>query len=156
MRAVFTDEFCLDVSIFSRLEEAQEVGWPFIEQLAWNKSGLNIAYPVPSRPALYWRCSQLGGFGTTANADTLFGHTIGQDVFFRFCEAAFGRDYDYVHLADAVAHLNRHFGGNRPAIDDVLYTNGELDAQRSFGVHDVSGVRSYVFQIASEYSVEGV
>lgn len=150
VRHVFTDELCLDVSYFSRVEEAQNPDWEFIRQLAWTEDDANLAYPVPSRPNLFWRCTQLGMFGTTANANTLFGNTIGQDMFFRFCEAAFGLDYDYLHLAGAVENLNVQFGGNRPAVHDVLYTNGELDPQRQFGVHDVTGVRSYVFNIPGE------
>lgn len=132
-RGIFTTEFCLDVNIGYRANEASEVSWSFIDFLHWRPNGLNIGYPYPSRPQLWLACTQLGGFPTNVNSESLFQHAVGQDTFFRFCQAAF-EEYDFVHLEGSVAALNRRFGGSNPSISNIIYTNAELDPWASFGV----------------------
>lgn len=151
-RTVFTDEFCLDVNLYSRATEAVNGDWDFIGFLNWQQFGVNFAYPVPSRPILYWRCTQLGQFGTTVNADTLFSHAIGQDLYFNFCRAAFGPSFRFEHLAGAVELLSVNYGGQMPKVADVIFTNGQLDPALGSGVFvDDPDVNTHVLEIESEF-----
>lgn len=131
----FTDEFCLDVNIAYRASEAEQEDWDFIQYLNWNANGVIVGYPYPSRPSLWLACTQLGGWATSVNSQSVFQHAIGQDTFFRFCQASFD-DFEYAHLEGSVAALNRRFGGNNPSITNVIYTNAELDPWASFGVRE--------------------
>lgn len=146
-RSVFTDEFCLDVNIGYRANEAWQTSWEFIRYLHWNPLGINIGYPFPSRPSLWLACTQLGGWATSVNSQSLFQHSIGQDTFFRFCQQSFD-EYDYAHLAGSVASLNHRFGGNNPSISKVIYTNADLDPWASFGVREEQRTaNSHVFNL---------
>lgn len=148
-RGIFTEEFCLDVSISYRANEAWEESWDFIRYLHWSTIGINVGWPYPSRPSLWLACTQLGGWATSVNSQSLFQHAIGQDTFFRFCQASFD-DYDFAHLGGAVDSLNRRFGGSNPSISNIIYTNAELDPWASFGVRaEQLTANSHVFNLGT-------
>lgn len=132
-RTLYSAESCLNVNINSRANEASVEDWSYIQNLNWNPT--NLGAPYASRPGLWLICTQLGGWATTVNAQSFFQHAIGQDTFFRFCQSAFN-DYDYSHLAGAVAAINRRFGGSDPSISNIVYSNALLDPWVSFGVHE--------------------
>lgn len=153
-RSIFTDEFCLDTSISYRATEAATESWSFIHSLHWNDNGINIGFPYPSRPSLWLACTQLGGFETSVNSRSLFQHAIGQDTFFRFCQAAF-EDFEYAHLAGSVDSLNRRFGGNNPEISNIIYTNADLDPWASFGVREEQGTpNSHVINLGKDILIK--
>lgn len=144
--AKLPEDDCLDVSIFSGAYDGGRINWDYF----WNTSP---TVKTPSRSSWYLACTQSGMFSTTVNAISLFGHTIGQDVYHTFCSDIFGDDYSYGRLAGAVASLELRFGSRVPSVDGLLYTNGELDPAWDFGMTNVSGVdhlQSFVYNIPSE------
>lgn len=157
VKKVFTADYCLDASFKSRVNESSNIVWQDIASLNWQDTGVNVAYPVPSRPTLYWQCTQLGQFGTTVNVDTLFGHSIGQDLYLKFCRSIFGPEYRYEHLGRAVDDLYRQFGGTLPTIHDVIFTNGELDPALRSGIFKLHpDVNSGVLEIGSKLCRKGM
>lgn len=143
VRHVYTNEICLDLSFYSRTNEAAAESWDDIAMLNW-ESPLNVAYPMLSRPEFYLRCTQLGLFPTTVNSVSLFGTTIGQDLYFEGCRDAFNGDFNFLALSGAVDALNVQFGGRYPAVSNVVYTNGELDMYYNFGITDGQNQPPYI------------
>lgn len=134
---MYTNEICLDVSFESRQYEAINENWDYINYLNW-VPGLNIAYPFMSRPQLYARCTQLGLFGITANASTIFGTHIGKNLHSNGCGGVFGdHGYDFTYLPGAIEALNLRYGGKNPGIQNVVYTNGALDSHFEFGITEL-------------------
>lgn len=136
-----TAEHCLNVSFFARVAETSLTEWHEVAALAWARSNNDLSYPFVSRPAFYLRCTQLGLFSTSVNAESIFGTGIGQDLYFRGCNDIFGADFDYMLLADSVKRLNFQFGGKVPNVNGIIFTNGKLDAHFAFGIteHVVEG-----------------
>lgn len=112
--------------------------WNDIANLAWADTW-DLSYPFVSRPLFYLRCSQLGLFPTSVNARSAFGTGIGQDLYFRACNDIFGGEYDYMLLGASVDQINFQFGGKRPNVGNVIFTNGVLDAHFTFGITEEYG-----------------
>lgn len=135
---MYASDRCLDLSFYNQVNKASDYDWNEIQRLSWADWGNNYAYPFVSRPNFYWRCSQLGLFPTTVNADSLFGNTIGQDVYFWACSEIFGTAYDYLKLKENIETLNRNYGGKYPQVENVIYTNGQLDVNFEFGITEAN------------------
>lgn len=146
-----SDEVCLDVSFFGNAYEASLAQWDEIAQLAWNET-MDFTYPFVSRPLFYLRCTQLALFPTSVNAESVFGNSIGQDLYFHGCSEVFGPDYDYMLLAETVNRINFQFGGKQPNVSKVILTNGVLDGHFDFGITagDYRGDDSIVRNIAGK------
>lgn len=145
-RGVYTFDLCFSVSFELRTLEASIQRWYYIENLNWYFEE-SPGFPFPSRPSLWLACTQLGGWATNVNSQSIFQNDIGQDAFFEYCQTAF-EDYDYAHLEKSVASLNRRFGGNQPSISNVIYTNAGLDPWSPFGVtNNQTSANTYVFNL---------
>lgn len=150
-RHVFTDYFCLDLSFFSRVSEAQNHDWNDIQELAWGAS-MHIAYPFVSRSQFFLQCSELGMFPTSVNAESAFGTTIGQDFYFLGCTEVFYDEYEFEVLDGAINNLQQVFGGKLPEVSNVVFTNGQLDPYYSFGITEDDPSRNLtVINIPCEY-----
>ncbi len=55
--------------------------------------------------------------------------------------------YNYLDLANAVQTLNERYGAKNPDVEDIIFTNGELDPYYSFGITEYTNNNSYVFNI---------
>lgn len=151
---MYTEDICLDVNYLSRLYEVQLEEWSYIDNLNWAHN-LNVAYPFMSRPQTFLRCTQLGLFGTTVNADSIFGTTIAQDFHFRGCQAAFeAGNYNFTQLSGAIESLNLRHGGKNPGVSNVVYTNGVMDIYFAFGVTEeqIGANNVHVINIPCEFS----
>lgn len=153
IRHVYTEENCLDVSYYTHAWQSSITSWQEVAELNWGETNIQV-YPFVSRPLFYLLCTQIGMFPTGVSARSLFGTSVGQDMYFHGCNEAFGDGYDYMLLADSVEQLKLQYGGKNPAVSNVLFTNGELDTNFAFGVTDNNNESGmFVHNIPGKYSV---
>lgn len=130
-----TTKQCLEVNFVDHVWLSRQEDWSIVTRNAWAEDAGQI-WPFTSRPQLWLQCTQLAGAWTNVNSESsMFGHHIGQDLFFSMCTNVFpGGQYEWNALAGAVSAVGRRYGGRQARVSRVLYTNGELDARAPFGV----------------------
>lgn len=98
------------------------------------------------RQSLYLQCVQLGQLRVTQPFG-VFGHNITTAYRRRVCEEAFGEAYNFDQLAVNVERFRTHYGGRRPQVTRVLFTNGALDTELASGITSYSASQSYALTI---------
>lgn len=157
---------CLDTSFLQRVLANQLSDWAQVRRHSWDSATATtlLVEPHRSRPALWLACTQLGGALTTqALNNSTFGNQIGQDLFHGHCAGAFGAPgasewFEYDRLTDTMNELwwrlstSAVVAEGAAADEQVVFTNGELDAWFWFGQQWVEHDGQVVINIPSECS----
>ncbi|CAK1540256.1 unnamed protein product [Leptosia nina] len=109
-----TDSNCLDVNFNSMIEETKRTPWAY----SW----------------LYQTCTEFGYFQTTSSTSQPFGDTLPLEYFIKTCVALYGPNFNEDKVDKAVAASNAFYGGLKPNVSRVVFSNGDADPWSTIGV----------------------
>ncbi|XP_035739190.1 thymus-specific serine protease-like [Vespa mandarinia] len=96
----------------------------------------NISWSSDSiiRRWYYQTCTEYGYYSTTDSKDSIFGSLVPLDYFLNICVNLYGNYYDGNFLKLRIERTNLIYGGYKPDITHVIFTNGDLDPWHKLSV----------------------
>ena len=95
---------------------------------AWNENS-DI-----TRQWFYQTCTEYGYYQTTNSTKSIFGTLFPLSFFTNLCVDLYGQYYDSDFLGTRVRRTNIMYGGLRPELRKVIFTNGDVDPWHALSV----------------------
>ncbi|KAI4499431.1 hypothetical protein M0802_005327, partial [Mischocyttarus mexicanus] len=114
-----TDGNCLDASYEQFISRYKNVSWSLNSIL---------------RPWYFQTCTEYGYYSTVNSPNSIFGSLVPLDYFFNICSNLYGNYYNDNYLKKRVMRTNLIYGGYRPEISNVIFTNGDVDPWHKLSV----------------------
>ncbi|KOC61505.1 Putative serine protease K12H4.7 [Habropoda laboriosa] len=92
------------------------------------------AQPDIMRQWFYQTCTEYGYFQTTNSKKSIFGSLFPLNYFTDICTDLYGDYYDNDFLNTRVERTNIMYGGVRPDLRNVIFTNGDVDPWHALSV----------------------
>ncbi|KZC08379.1 PREDICTED: putative serine protease K12H4.7 [Dufourea novaeangliae] len=118
-RLVYNEENCLPI------DYQEFVG--FYANKTWNEEDI-------MRQWTYQTCTEYGYFQTTNSTKSIFGTLFPLSFFTDLCTDLYGDYYNDVFLDTRVKRTNIMYGGLRPDLRNVIFTNGDVDPWHALSV----------------------
>ncbi|XP_046606656.1 thymus-specific serine protease-like [Neodiprion virginianus] len=113
---------CVDTSYASLVEA-------YINE-DWNSYAATSAM----RPWYYQTCTEYGYYQTANSDKSVFGTLFQIEFFTELCKDLYGDYYNEYLLDSAVTRTNIVYGGLKPEVTNVIFTNGDLDPWHALSV----------------------
>ncbi|CAH0715043.1 unnamed protein product, partial [Brenthis ino] len=75
----------------------------------------------------YQICTEFGYFTTTNSNKQPFTSNIPLSYYVKICTALFGPEFDEKRIDDGIEAVNQLYGGLKPNVTKVVFTNGDID-----------------------------
>lgn len=76
---------------------------------------------------MYQICTEFGYFQTTNSNKQPFTSNIPLSYYVKICTALFGAEFDEKRIDDGIETVNQLYGGLKPNVTKVVFTNGDMD-----------------------------
>ncbi|XP_046968995.1 putative serine protease K12H4.7 [Vanessa cardui] len=83
---------------------------------------------------IYQTCTEFGYFQTTSSKSQPFTDNIRVDFYTKMCTALFGSEFDKKRVDAGVEKTNEMYGGLKPNVTNVVFSNGDIDPWSTLGV----------------------
>ncbi|XP_026486617.2 putative serine protease K12H4.7 [Vanessa tameamea] len=83
---------------------------------------------------VYQTCTEFGYFQTTTSKSQPFTDNIRLDFYTKMCTALYGAEFDEKRVDASVKRTNEMYGGLKPNVTNVVFSNGDLDPWSSLSV----------------------
>lgn len=83
---------------------------------------------------IYQTCTEFGYYQTTSSKSQPFTDNISLNFYTEMCSVLFGADFDEKRIDAGIKDTNEFYGGRRPNVTKVVFTNGDLDPWSTLGV----------------------
>ncbi|XP_041761353.1 putative serine protease K12H4.7 [Anopheles merus] len=112
----------------------------FIESLKETSASAEISM-AGERQFLYQQCTEYGWFITTDSDLQPFGERVTMELYLEMCRRVFGDWISLELMFQSTTRMNERFGGDRPNVMQIHFTNGAFDPWRYLSV--VSDLNAY-------------
>nr|XP_031840442.1 putative serine protease K12H4.7 [Nomia melanderi] len=92
------------------------------------------AQPNIMRQWQYQTCTEYGYYQTTSSKKSIFGSLFPLSFFTDMCTDLYGNHFDSDFLNTRVRRTNLMYGGLRPDLRNVIFTNGDIDPWHALSV----------------------
>ncbi|XP_055686871.1 thymus-specific serine protease-like [Lutzomyia longipalpis] len=89
-----------------------------------------------TRQMMYQACTEFGWYRTSSGPDHPFGDRFPIDFFFTQCNDLLNATMTPEEITQNIARTNDIYGGLRPNVTNVYFTNGNLDPERTLSVQE--------------------
>lgn len=93
----------------------------------WNQSDI-------MRQWYYQTCTEYGYYQTTDSTRSIFGSLFPLPYFTNICQDLYGEYYNRDFLNNRIKRTNMMYGGLRPDLRNVIFTNGDVDPWHALSV----------------------
>lgn len=96
----------------------------------------NVSWDLNSilRSWYFQTCTEYGYYSTSNSTNSIFGSLLPLDYFLNICTNLYGNYYNGTYLKKRVMRTNLIYGGYKPDISNVIFTNGDIDPWHKLSV----------------------
>lgn len=98
-----------------------------LKNVSWDVKGM-------TREWFYQTCTEYGYYQTTNSKESIFGTLFPLEFFEKLCMDLYGDYYNSDYLKSRVKRTNLIYGGLKPDLTNVIFTNGDLDPWHALSV----------------------